>query len=224
MKLTQKQIAERRQKAADMVGKTITVEMVQKAVSIDVENERATFVMSTANVDRHGDIVDQETWVLEHFLANPSFYFNHKSWEFPIGRWLNAWLEDDPDLEGEKRLVGEAQFTPHVDETCKRAWEHVKETNMRAVSVGLIPHVVDYDEEKDCYVLMQCELLECSLVGTPSNRQALVQDKDAKDAKDEIVEVAKQVETEVKLNPTAYNANRKRKALHLLRKAARQMQ
>lgn len=217
MKLTQKQIAERRQKAAEMVNTTVQVDVRQKAVSFNDEEKTAIFVMSTTDIDRHGDIVDQESWILEYFETNPSFFFQHDSRGFPIGRWLKIWLEDDPNNEGQKRLVGEAKFSTEISETANQAWEHVKAGDLNCVSVGFIPHRVEYDEKKDCFVLYDCELLECSLVSTPSNRQALV-----RDAKSAIIEVAEQVETEAKLNPVAHKAARKLKTAHLLRKAARQ--
>lgn len=216
MKLTQKEIAERRQKAAEMVNTTVTIDVRQRAVSINKDEHTAIFVMSTTDVDRHGDIVDQESWILEYFETNPSFFFQHDSRGFPIGRWLRVWLEDDPNHAGKKRLVGEAKFSVEINEMAKQAFEHVKAGDLNCVSVGFIPHVVDYDEKTDCFILRECELLECSLVSTPSNRQALV-----RGGKSAIIKVAEQVETEVKLNPTAYQVDRKRKALHLLRKAAR---
>jgi len=216
MKLTKAQIAERRTKAAEMVNTTVKIDIAQKAISINKEEHTAIFVMSTTDIDRHGDIVDQESWLLDYFETNPSFYFQHESWDFPLGRWLRVWLEDDPNNAGEKRLVGEAKFSVEIDERANRAWLHVQEGNLNCVSVGFMPHEVDYDEKRDCFILRQCELLECSLVGTPSNRQALI-----KDAKSAIVKVAEAVESEAKLNPIAHKAARRARAAHLLRKAAR---
>lgn len=172
-------------KALKMQGKTYVMEVSHKAISIDEENKTAVFILSTGLIDRHGDMVDQETWNLEHFEKNPSFFFQHNSWDFPLGKWLRLWFEDDPEMG--KVLVGEAKFSVDIDETSKRAWEHVKEGNLKMVSVGFIPHRVEYDEEKDCYKLYDNELLEASLVGIGSNRQALIKDIQPRTKQDEVI-------------------------------------
>jgi len=46
------------------------------------------YILSDASVDRYGDIVDSNGWVLENFTKNPIALFNHNS-DFPIGRWKN---------------------------------------------------------------------------------------------------------------------------------------
>ena len=81
-------------------------------------------------------------------------------------------------------LVGTAEFRVEFEDA-SRAFRHVESGDMNAVSVGFIPHRVEYDEEKDCFILFDCELLECSLVGVGSNRQALSK---ASDIRDTIIE------------------------------------
>lgn len=218
MKLTQKQIAERKQKALDTVHTKVVLDVSQKAVSINEEKKTAVFVMSTTDIDRHGDIVDQLSWILEHFNANPSFYFQHESYDFPIGKWLKVGLEDDPNNEGMKMLVGEAEFATEIYDKAQLAFDMVKGGYMNMCSVGFIPHRVEYDEKRDAFTLYDCELLECSLVGTGSNRRALVRGVEAV-----IIEVKDVLEAELKINPVAINAARKLKAVHLLNQAVRQI-
>lgn len=220
-KLAAKLLEERKQKALEMVGKKIEVQISHKAISIDLEKKTAIFVMSTANRDRHGDIVDQNTWITRYFLENPAFYFQHRTADtFPLGRWLRVWFEADPDNEGQQRMLGEAYFAIDIDPDAKRAWDHVVDGNLNMVSVGFIPHRVDYDEEKDAFILYDCELLECSLVGIGSNRQALVKSADSvRDAlitnKEILDEVIK--EDNIKVVSSHYEARR------LLDKAIRQL-
>lgn len=171
-KLAKKLLEEKRQKAAEMTGEKFEVQISKKAISIDEKNHTAIFIMSTSSIDRHGDIVDQESWNTKWFEENPMFFLQHKSNDFPIGKWNKIWFEDDPDNPGEKMLVGEAKFSVDIDENAKRAWDHLVAGNMGSVSVGFIPHRVEYDEEKDAFILYDCELLECSFVGVGSNRQA----------------------------------------------------
>lgn len=169
----------KREKALEMVGKKIELGFAQsKAISINEKDKTAIFVMSTSNIDRHGDIVDQDSWILDHFTNNPAFFFQHRSQDMPIGRWLKVWLEADPDNIGQQRLVGEAKFSIEISDIANEAWLHVLEGNLNMVSVGFIPHRVDYDETRDAFILYDCELMECSLVGIGSNRQALIKDKE----------------------------------------------
>lgn len=176
-KLAQKIIEQRRQKAAEMIGKKVEVQIAAKALSIDETKKTATFVMSTESIDRHGDIIDQDSWMLEHFRKNPAFFLQHRADQFPIGKWIDVYLEADPDNPGKQRLVGVAEFRTKYEDAA-RAFDHVVEGDLNMVSVGFIPHRVDYDEERDAFVLFDCELLECSLVGIGSNRYALVKDKE----------------------------------------------
>lgn len=182
----QKKLDEFNAKAQEKQDAIHKKEISYRAIAVDEENKTATFVMSTESIDRHGDIVDQESWNLEHFKKNPMFFFQHRSDQFPLGKWLDVWFEDDPDNEGKQRLVGEAKFRTKFEDA-DRAFEHVKEGDMSAVSVGFIPHRVDYDEDKDAFILYDCELLECSLVGIGSNRDALItSDKDAKNDEEDV--------------------------------------
>lgn len=173
IKLAQKLLEEKKSKALEMVGKKIQVEITRQAISIDSDKKTATFVMSTENIDRHGDIIDQASWNLKYFKESPMFFFQHRSDEFPLGKWINIGYENDPNNVGKQMLVGTAEFRVEFEDA-SRAFRHVEAGDISAVSVGFIPHRVEYDEEKDCFVLYDCELLECSLVGVGSNRQALV--------------------------------------------------
>lgn len=184
-------IEERKAKAAELIGTKMTVEFAREAISIDKENKRVTFVMSTETVDRHGDIIDQESWILDHFYKNPAFFLQHNADEFPIGKWIvdTVKLEADPDNIGRQRLVGTAEFRTKYEDAA-RAFDHVVEGDLNMVSVGFIPHRIDYDEARDAFILYDCELLECSLVGIGSNRFALAKaaEDDRKGAQDALVE------------------------------------
>lgn len=198
MKLTAKHIESQKLKATEMVGKLIEIQLGRKAISIDKENHRVVFVMSTETVDRHGDIIDQESWILEYFETNPAFFFNHESYRFPLGKWVRVWKEIDPENEGKMRLVGEAEFRVQFEDAA-RAFEHVVAGDMNMVSVGFIPHRVDYNEHTDAFVLYDCELLECSLVGIGSNRFALAKgdEEGTRPAKEILIEGVKALDEEI---------------------------
>lgn len=189
MKIGSLTIEQRKIKAAEMIGKKMTVELSRKAISIDEENFRVSFVMSTETIDRHGDIIDQESWILDHFRKNPAFFLQHDSDKFPAGQWVveTVKLEPDPDNLGKMRLVGTAEFAVDTEgflgDDVERAWRHVKRGDLNMVSVGFIPHRIDYDEARDAFILYDCELLECSLVGIGSNRYALIKGKETDEEK-----------------------------------------
>ena len=186
----------KKEKALEMVGAKIEIQVSHKAISIDEEKKTATFVMSTENVDRHGDIIDQDSWMLEFFKVSPMFFLQHESYNFPIGKWIETHFETDTD--GKKMLVGTAEFRTEFEDA-SRAFTHVIKGDMSAVSVGFIPHRVDYDEVRDAFILYDCELLECSLVGVGSNRQALVKSKETiEEAKDSILEAKKTLDEKIK--------------------------
>lgn len=206
-------------KAAELVGKRIDVDIARKALSIDEKNHTAKFVMSTYSMDRHGDLVDQNSWILEHFEANPAFFWNHRSSDFPLGKWLSVGLEEDPLNAGQKMLVGTAEFAVEVAPDIQRAWDHVVRGDLNMVSVGFIPHIVDYDEERDAFVLKSCELLECSLVGIGSNRRALAKTEET--IKQDLIDVKKDIEETIVATDPAIT--RKKNAIELVNKAIRQL-
>ena len=177
MKLAKEEFEKRLKSATEMVGRKFEISIARKAVTIDAEKKTATFIMSTSAIDRHGDIVDQESWILDYFNQSPMFFLQHDSDCFPIGKWLEVHFENDPMQPGMKMMVGTAEFATDIDPNADLAFKHVQAGNMNAVSVGFIPHRVEYDEMRDAFVLYDCELLECSLVGVPSNRQALIKAK-----------------------------------------------
>ncbi|MBA4306987.1 MAG: hypothetical protein C0429_09660 [Sphingopyxis sp.] len=210
---------EYQQKAAEMIGKRIDVDLTTKAVSIDETKHTATFVMSTASIDRHGDIVDQDSWILDHFVKNAPLFWGHRSNDFPLGKWLKVWLEPDLENPGQKMLMGTAEFAVEVADDVKRAWAHVVRGDLNMVSVGFIPHVVEYDENKDAFVLKECELIECSLVGIGANRRALIKDADIP-AK--IIELKQQIEESISQEDV--KAIQKRNGILMLNKAVRAFQ
>lgn len=210
---------EKKNKATEMIGKKLEVQITRKAISIDEEKKQVTFVMSTSNIDRHGDIIDQDSWILDYFRQSPMFFLNHDSDEFPIGKWVEISLQPDPENVGKNMLVGIAEFRTEFADA-DRAFKHVVAGDMNAVSVGFIPHRVEYDEVRDAFVLFDNELLECSLVGVGSNRQALAKEKS------EVIDSA--IETKKLLDEEIEKSNNERvikllKARESLNKAIRQL-
>jgi HK97 family phage prohead protease len=185
----------------EIIGKKFEMSFQSKAVSIDEKNHTAEFVMSSPEIDRHGDIIDQDSWILDYFVKNPGFYWQHNSDDFPLGSWEDVRLEAYPPSPDKKQLVGRARFDIDIEPTADRAWKHILKGNIRMVSVGFIPHRIEYDETRDAFILYDCELLECSLVGIGSNRQALMKETevDPKDkARASAIEAKNAIDAQIK--------------------------
>jgi HK97 family phage prohead protease len=128
------------------------------------------FILSDASVDRYGDTIDANGWVLDNFSKNPIALFNHQS-SFPIGLWSNLRVQDNA-LRGHLKMAP-AGTSPRHDEL--RALIDAK--ILKAVSVGFVP--LDSAARKDdhgYYIgenYVKQELIETSLVSVPANPNAL---------------------------------------------------
>ena len=156
--------------------------------SIDEEKRQATFVISTDEKDRMGEVVEQ-SWQLDNYKKNPIVLFGHDPSKpgYVVGRAL----EIKSDKDGEKNItLGTVQFAEEgTSDDADTVWKLVKQGILRTVSVGFIPHTfktLDDDNETD--VLADNELLEFSIVPIPANPSAValamndgsIEEKDAK--------------------------------------------
>jgi hypothetical protein len=139
--------------------------------------ERYSFVMSAVTPDRAADIVEQD-WDLSAFMLNPIGPYNHNTWSFPVGRWMNVRVESG-------MLMGDFVPTPvegHQDAIIVAGL--LKAGTLRAASVGFIPSTVTerskfptahaYYAERG-YVYGKPKLLECSIVNVPMHPDATAQ-------------------------------------------------
>lgn len=156
--------------------------------SIDEETRQATFVISTDEKDRMGEVVEQ-SWDLENYKKNPIVLFGHDPSKpgYVVGRAT----EIVADKDGDKNItLGTVQFAEEgTSDDADTVWKLVKQGILRTVSVGFIPHTfktLDDDDETD--VLADNELLEFSIVPIPANPSAValamndgsIEEKDAK--------------------------------------------
>ncbi len=141
---------------------------VRKSTAQPAGENPLIFVMSDASVDRMGDVIEQNGWVLRNFKNNPMALFNHDS-DMPIGRWKNVRVEGG-------QLIGELEFGPEgACPITDKMRSFVAAGMMRAVSVGFRPLVAEpLDGSKVGGVRFKAsELMECSLVSIPANPNAL---------------------------------------------------
>ena len=140
--------------------------MVHKAVA---GGDGLEFVLSDGTVDRYGDIVDPEGWVLTNFKKNPVALFGHNS-SFPIGRWTDLRVEAGK-LIG-KLMLAKRGTSYRIDELIGL----VEQGILRAVSVGFRPlksEPINPDRPYGPQKYLKQELLETSLVSVPANPAAL---------------------------------------------------
>jgi len=127
---------------------------------------------STASVDRYGDIVNQETWMLDAFKNNPVILWNH-----------NAHFAEPAPAIGKATRVevknGVLEFDIEFDMDDPLAaliYNKYVKGILNAFSVGFIPHDRARDDENHT-ILINNELLELSAVNVPANPEALNQMK-----------------------------------------------
>lgn len=127
------------------------------------------FVLSTDEVDRHGDVISAEGWSLASYRSNPVFLWAHDYARPVIGRAVDTWLE--PHRLMAKMDFAPTQFAQEVAGLYRAGYQ-------RGVSVGFKP--LRYEERRHETTgallgirFLEQELLEVSAVPVPANRNAL---------------------------------------------------
>ena len=125
---------------------------------IKAADDASTFkvVISTADEDRQGDMLDQSKWNLVNYEANPVVLWAHDYYSLPIGVCTSIKVEG-----GE--LVAEGKFAPgELNPLAAQIAGLYNAGFIKATSVGYIQH----EDES-------LELLEFSFVPVPANPFAL---------------------------------------------------
>jgi HK97 family phage prohead protease len=142
--------------------------VIHKTHSGDVQGME--FILSDETIDRMGDIISSDGWVIDSFQKNPIALFNHNS-DFPIGKWHNLRVEKN-SLRGHLQLAPEGT-SARIDEIRKL----VEAGILRSVSVGFSPIESEPIKSSNggwpCSKYLKQELLETSLVSVPANPNAL---------------------------------------------------
>ena len=129
-----------------------------------------TFVASTEEVDRHGDVVLVKGWRLGAYGRNPVFLWAHDYTQPAIGRALNVWKE-------ERSLLARIQFAP--TEFAREVAALYQGGYQKGMSVGFRP--LQYEVRRDGQsgevlgiTFIEQELLEISAAPVPANQNALL--------------------------------------------------
>jgi HK97 family phage prohead protease len=150
------------------MSKRVTKLFTTKAASIDEDAKSVTFVISTNEEDRYGEIVDQESWDFKSYLKNPLILWGHDSSE------PENVLGSGSDLEVSKdgsKTTARLTFAADINAKAALVWDLIKRGILRTVSVGFMNH--SFEVENDIPVLKDNELLEISVVPIPANPGAM---------------------------------------------------
>jgi hypothetical protein len=120
------------------------------------------FILSDGSKNSWGFRLDMTKLSLDRFKGNPVLLYNHNEL---IGRWTNIVLEGD-------KLYAEPEFMSDETETVAlKVKKRVEEGFVKGASLGInILSVTYIDNEPP---LVEAEVLECSIVDVPSNKNAL---------------------------------------------------
>lgn len=134
-----------------------------KAAS-DTDSGSFKIVVSTSDVDRQGESVNQNGWDLTFYKMNPIVLWAHDYSALPIGMCTSIEVQDN-------KLVAEGKFAPSEANPFAQQVRKLYDLGMvNTTSVGFIPK--EYDGKKDG-VINKSELLEFSFVPVPANPMAL---------------------------------------------------
>lgn len=154
----------------DRVTKTFIPESV---VADTVQGIRkATFVLSSGDEDRDGDIVEPDGWDLTHYRKNPVVLWAHDTKQPPIAR------SESIEVKGGKLRSVNVWPDPGVYAFADTVYGLVKGGFLNGTSVGFHPVAAEPRKTKGIHFKRQ-ELYEHSILPIPANRQALVEAKTA---------------------------------------------
>jgi HK97 family phage prohead protease len=127
------------------------------------------YVLSDDSVDRYGDIIQADGWMLANFRKNPIALFGHKS-DAPIGTWSNIRVEGNRLIA---KLKLAAAGTSHWVDMVRQL---IEQRVLRACSVGfrdIQSEPLDPEKPWGALRFLKSELVECSIVAVPANPNAL---------------------------------------------------
>lgn len=120
------------------------------------------FLLSDATVNSWGFRLDMSALSIERFQTNPVCLYNHN---MLIGRWLNIRRDGD-------KLLATPEFMEDEAETdALKVKKRVENGFVKGASLGIHILSVTYPENEP--PLVEAEVLECSIVDVPSNKNAL---------------------------------------------------
>ena len=146
--------------------------------SADQGNRIIRFIGSDESIDRDGDTIAANGWMLDNYLKNPVVLYGHDYYDLPIGKAIAVFVD-----QTRKELVFDIYFPTIEELTTNPATpsEHALKVDaiynmakagiLNTVSVGF--KGIDYEATATGRAYKQQELMEISIVPVPANPNAL---------------------------------------------------
>ena len=133
-----------------------------KAYVTKIAENKYRAIASTDAVDRYGDIVDQNGWMLEDYMKNPVMLWAHDSNEIPVAKCTNVDRSQNGKMivDFEFNSADGSPLAPFIKNSYDNGF-------LNALSVGFLGH------ERNGNIITKAELLEISFVPVPANQEAL---------------------------------------------------
>lgn len=145
----------------DKLEGALAQEQITSVKAAGEDNGTFKVIVSTADVDRHGESINIDGWNLDHYKKNAVVLWAHDHWEMPIGITDKVGVEE---IDGKRVLVAEGRFAPAtVNPFAQQVRAAYDAKILTATSVGLIVHEMVGNE------ITKQELLEFSFVPIPAN-------------------------------------------------------
>jgi HK97 family phage prohead protease len=137
--------------------------------------------ITTNRVDRDGDVVDPKGMDIKKFQENPVIFLNHEAWELPIGK--AEWLRKNTDGNGGSGIMAKGFISEKTDRAIE-AFGLMQDGILTTTSIGfgISPGGAREPNEGEIKafpgikrMITKSELFEFSIVGIPSNTDAVIQ-------------------------------------------------
>lgn len=134
------------------------------SVKEDTNEANGTFkvIISTEDVDRHGEIVDQDGLSLDRYITNPVVLWAHNHDHLPIATATKVYKSIE---NGKKCTIAEGYFAGH--EVAQEIRALYDQKILRTTSIGFIPKRWEGNK------IVESELIEFSFVSVPANPFAI---------------------------------------------------
>ena len=140
---------------------TETTKSIIDATKAAADSGSFEVVISTSDIDRQGESVNQAGWDLSNYMKNPVVLWGHDYYSLPIGICESIAVVDG-------QLVAKGRFAPEEANPFAQQVRRLYDLKIvRATSVGFIA------KEMEGSIIMNAELLEFSFVPVPANPYAL---------------------------------------------------
>lgn len=153
--------------------------MIKKIFSNEVRKEIQSdgkevfwFKVTSEVIDRQNEIVKATSYNIDKFMENPVMFFQHNSFDLPIGLWVDYKIE-----KNELYLAGWFhQLTDEEgNELSKTVKDYVEKGILKATSIGFqnINSHIERIDNKNIKVYDEIDLIEVSIVTIGANPDAL---------------------------------------------------